>query len=475
MNMNAPIEEPTPRYVYDAILRTDFPSFARKCFATLNSEQALCWNWYLDAIAYEACRIYRGENHRLVVNAPPRSLKSICISVAFVAWCLGRDPTLKFICASYAQDLADEHGRLCHLIMNSTWYQRVFPSTRLDRKKSSSAHFVTTAGGMRYATSVGGSLTGLGADIIIIDDPMKAADANSKVEQERVTKWFDSTLLTRLNDKSEGRIILVMQRLHVADLTTHVLEKGSWKLLSLPAIAQSDLEIRLADDEAHLFKAGDTLQPGREHMDVLDDVKNDLGAFNFSAQYLQEPTPLEGNLVRREWFRSYTLAPRSQSGGHVVISWDTAIKAGELNDYSVGTVWLMQTLAHGKHYYLLDVVRERMEYPRLRQCVIDLKERWRARTVLIEDKGSGQGLIQELKPQGFPAVAVSVEADKIVRFSSQTAVIQQGRVYLPGTAPWLDAFLQELMQFPAGRHDDQVDSVSQFLNWAERHRAREFW
>jgi hypothetical protein len=287
------------RQVLDAIMRQDFRSFLRKAMPEVSPGDRLLWNWHLDALAHELEGVWRG-NTRLIVNVPPRTLKSISTSVAYVAWCLGRNPKLKFICVSYNQFLAEDLGRQCLKLMRSAWYERVFPHARIDRAKNAPGHFKTTRGGGRLATSIEGPLTGFGADFIIIDDPIKAEDGVSETERKRVNKWYDSTLNTRLNNQNTGRIILVMQRLHIDDLTGHVLEKGGrWRHLSLPAIAQADLHVSTDVDEVHAFGAGEALHPDRENLASLELRKANMGAYNFSAQYLQEPVAVAGSQPKR--------------------------------------------------------------------------------------------------------------------------------------------------------------------------------
>jgi predicted phage terminase large subunit-like protein len=208
-------------------------------------------------------------------------------------------------------------------------------------------------------------------------------------------------------------------------------------------------------------------------MEVLDQIKANMGTLAFSAQYQQRPVPVEGNLVKWPWFRFCAAPPAHNNDGRVIQSWDTASKAGELNDYSVCTTWLTK----GDDYYLLDVLRERLEYPFLKMRVIDMARRFAAHSVLIEDKGSGTQLIQDLRFEktGVRPISITPEADKITRMSSQSAQIEAGRVILRESAPWLDEFKAEIMAFPNGRFDDQVDSLSQFLGWVEhnkRFRAR---
>jgi hypothetical protein len=209
-----------------ALLRTDFASFARKVFATVCPGQALLWEWYLDAICYELDRVRLGENRRLIINAPPRMLKSILVSVAFPAFLLGLDPSARIVCVSYSADLAKKFSNDFRAVIESDWYRATFPCTRISQHKNTEAEMVFTARGFRFATSVGGTLTGRGGDYIIIDDPVKADDALSETRRTAANQWFNNTLLSRLDDKRKGAIIVAMQRVHVDDMTGFLLENS---------------------------------------------------------------------------------------------------------------------------------------------------------------------------------------------------------------------------------------------------------
>ena len=396
---------------------------------------------------------------------PPRSLKSICASVALPAWLLGHDPTRRIICASYAHELSVKLANDFRLVVTSDWYRRLFPHTRLDPLKNTETEVVTTARGYRLATSVGGVLTGRGADLIVIDDPMKPQDALSDTKRQAVQQWFDTTLLSRLDDQARGGILLVMQRLHVEDLAGHVLAKQGWAHLDLPAIAEVAATIPLGPGRVHHRRAGEVLHPARDSLATLERIRREMGSHAFSAQYQQDPLPLDGELLRWSWFRTYREPPERQAGDLVTQSWDTASKAEEIHDWSACTTWLRR----GADHYLLDVWRGRLDYPSLKRQVVSSARRWRADVVLIEDKGSGTQLIQDLRAEGVVRpIAILPEGDKQTRFYTQCAKIEAGHVLLPEAAPWLDAFRRELLQFPHGRHDDQVDSVSQYLAHSQR-------
>jgi predicted phage terminase large subunit-like protein len=453
--------------ILHAILRSDLSAFTQRCFQTVVPGQPYFPNWHVEAIAYQLERCRKREIRKLIITIPPRNLKSIAASVAFPAFVLGHDPTMRIVCASYSQDLAAKHARDFRAILESEWYRRLFAQTRIDPNKNTEAEVQLTEQGYRLSTSVGGTLTGRGGNLILIDDPMKPADRMSEVKRAAVAEWYDSTLTSRLDNKNEDVIVLIMQRLHVYDLVGHVLDKDeSWAHLNLPAIAEEGEKIALGNGRVHRRKAGDLLHPEREPKKVLDELKTGMGSHVFSAQYQQAPVPPGGALIKRDWLRTYARTPERAPGDRVIQSWDTATKAGTTNDYSVCTTWLMR----GPDYYVLDVLRRRLEYPDLKRTVIDHAAKRQATAVLIEDAGTGTPLVAELRRGSkLRPIPIRPDRDKIVRLEGQTAVIEAGHVLLPDKAPWLDDFLAEILAFPYGRYDDQVDSMSQFLAWAVRH------
>ena len=454
------------RKTLDAALRQDFVTFIQKTFNTVSPGDAYLHAPYIEAIAWHLRQCLEGKTKRLVITMPPRSLKSICASVALPAWALGRDPTSRIICASYSSDLTRKHANDCRTVLESDWYKRAFPGTRLHPNKNTEMEFMTTKRGFRLGTSVGGTLTGRGGKIIIIDDPMKPDEAMSEAKREAVKQWYDGTLYSRLDNKAEDVIILVMQRLHMDDLVGHVLEKENWVHLNMPAIAEADQVFEVGPGRFYERKEGEVLHPEREPKKVLDAIKETLGSYHFAAQYQQNPLPAGGNMVKWEWFQIYGELPTREANDRIVQSWDTASKAAELNDYSVCTTWLVK----GNDYYLIDVVRERLEYPNLKKRVLKEYAKHQPSPLLIEDTGSGTSLIQELRRGGLRLIPIKPEHDKITRMSAQSAKIEAGQVWLPEKAPWLDEFKTEILQFPNGRHDDQVDSMSQFLGWLDRRK-----
>lgn len=450
----------------DELMRTDLATFTRRSFELVVPGERLMFNWHIRAMAFALARVLQGKTKRLIITVPPRYLKSILGSVSFPAFALGHDPTRKFVCVSYSQELSSKHHVDCRTIMHSGWYRRIFPAARISSEKNNESEFLTTQRGGRLATSTAGMLIGRGGSIFILDDLMKPEEAMSDSSRGRILHWFRTTLLTRLNMKAEDAIIVIMQRLHVEDLAGILLEAGGWEHLNLPAIAEEMQDIPVGPGEFHRRMPGDVLHREREPREVLDELKKSMGTMAYSALYEQRPIPLEGNLIKREWLRFYEHSPEEKLGDKIVISWDTAMSASELADYSVGTVWRVR----GDQLYLLDRMRGRFDYPELRRAVKNSRQRWLRATILIEDKGSGISLIQELRREGAAIIAIRPEMDKVTRLYTTQPLFESGSVHFPKNEPWLDELVSELLAFPHGPHDDQVDSISQALTWAFNRR-----
>ncbi len=445
----------------NAILRQDFTSFLYKTFTTINPVDEYIHNWHIDYICHYLERVNRGEIKRLIINMPPRALKSICVSVAWPAWLLGNNPANRILTASYSRTLSEKHSLDCRMIMESDWYKQTFPWTKLSKTQNQKSKFMTNYYGFRFATSVGASVTGEGGDILIIDDPHNPSHVNSKAMREKTLEWYDKTFSSRLNDKKSGAIVLVMQRLHPEDLTAHILNKSgsNWHQLSLPAIFTEEREINYAG-KSFKVKENEPLQPIKEDHATLKQIEAELGNFNFSAQYLQEPLPLDGNMVNPEDIIFYKEMPKRLS--QIVQSWDTAIKSGEKSDYSVGTTWAVV----GNEFYLLELHRQKLEYSQLKQAITKAAKVWKPSRILIEDKASGQSLLQDLSYETrLPLKKITPIKDKITRFARIIPYFENHRVLVPEGSSWVKNFISEITTFPSSKHDDIVDSTSHFLNF----------
>jgi hypothetical protein len=258
----------------------------------LQFHQEYLHNWHINAISDKLQQVIEGKVTRLIINIPPRYLKSICVTVAWPAWLLGHNPSIKIMTASYSQALSNKHSQDCRLLINSPWYQNLFPATKITKGENQKSKFVTTKRGFRFATSTGGTATGEGGDILIIDDPQNPNKINSKKYRENTIEWFEQTFVSRLNNKKTGAIVIVMQRLHAEDLCGYLLKhkRQQWDLLQIPAIS---------DEEK-----GIVLHEAREDLEALNKLKLELGEYNFSAQYQQNPVPNKGAMIDKAWFKS---------------------------------------------------------------------------------------------------------------------------------------------------------------------------
>ena len=456
---------PTSSEAFDALIRARLAAFTQKAFATVDPGAAYKHNWHVDLIAeyLEACT--RRDITRLVVNVPPRYLKSISVSVAWPAWLLGKNPATRVMAASYSKELALRHSTDCRLVVKSDWYGRVFPGTALVDDQDTKAKFVTTKRGMRYATSVGGTATGEGGDFLIVDDPLNPMEAASETQRATANTWFDQTFASRLNDKERGVIVVIMQRLHQDDLTGHLLQKGGWEHLCIPAVAETKTVIDFGRVRV-TREPGDVLHPTFESAAAVERQKTALGSYAFAGQYQQRPAPVAGGLLKLHWFPRF--AEPEPTYTRIVQSWDTAYKKGEHNDPSCCLTFGEREGGHD----LLHALVGRMEYPDLKATMMRHAAEWAADAVLIEDKASGQSLLQDLRRETqLPVLPITPNGDKLTRAAAVSAVIEAGRVRLPLTAAWLPDFESELMLFPNTTHDDQVDALSQYLDWVRAKTA----
>ena len=458
-----------PEAFMDELCRRDFVSFVLRAFPIIRGG-VLNPNWHFDAVAHALDEVSAGRTRGLVVTLPPRHLKSMLISVFWVAWKLGHNPALRFVCVSYSNELSSALARDCRALMQSAWYQRLFPRTRIRASRSAVHDFETTSAGGRLSTSITGTLTGRGGDYIIVDDAHKPDEVTSDVIREAVVEWFFSTLSSRLDRPTQGAIIVVMQRLHQYDLAGMLAERG-WPQLSLPAIATSREIVPLTRGRVHVREEGEALAPGFFPIDELHARKKSIGSRLFAAQYEQDPVPAEGNIVKAHWLLEYLQLPDRAGGGIIVQSWDTASKDDERNDYSV----CITALVIGRKVYILDVWRRKVQFSDLWKAAIELARLHKCQSLLIEDTVNGTALIQRLRnepPQGVPSpIPRRPKIDKRARLEAASSMIEAGDLILPKDAAWAATFKAELLGFPSTRHDDQVDALSQLMNWVDERQG----
>lgn len=458
-----------PAKVAAAARRSLFYFFLHKAFAHLHG-QDMPGDPYLEALAYALQYAHEKDRARLVVTIPPRHLKSIAAAVALPAWALGHDPKCKILVATYGDELSREHASHFADIMRSDWYRSLFPATQIG--SSNQSELRTTQGGSRRSVTLGGATTGFGADLIIVDDLMKVQDAGSQAIRDKVKTYFTDTLLTRFNQPDRGSLISIQQRLHEDDLPGALIDSGRYEHLNLPAIAESPHEFPLHFDRQWRRKVGDLLNPGRMNQQALDELRKDLGPRTFSAQFQQNPVAPEGAIVDTSKLHLFEDFPEEQDCDMWVQSWDTASSADPDRSFSV-----CMTFAHSNGaWYLADLFRARLEFPELKAKVLALKEKWDPDRVLIESASSGKSILQQLRVEKRRegVIAVNPVGSKAERLEAQLDMLYDGRVrFCPSDAFWPD-LLNELRAFPEGSHDDQVDSLSQFLNWIRGPRGRSY-
>jgi predicted phage terminase large subunit-like protein len=453
--------------VLHGLLQSDFYTFVQMVFRELRPNNRLVLNWHLDALCYRIMQTVEGEDQRLLVTLPPRSLKSIIISVALPAFLLGQDPSRRIVCISYADELAKEFSGSFRRVINSPWYQTLFPGMVV--AKNTEQEITTSLGGSRYATSIHGSLTGRGGNLIIIDDPLKPGDALSKPKRDSTNEWLRSTLASRPDDKQRDKMIMLMQRVHADDPAAAALETGLWKHFNLPAIASHDEDISLSFGRLHRRKAGVALDENREPLPTLALLRHEMGDMAFAAQYLQAPEQPDGGIFKREWFRWSDDFPFDARDACLVQSWDTATVANDNADWSVCTTWLITNNC----FYLMEVLRKRLLYPDLKAAIIEQNRVYKPRHVVIEDKGSGMSLIQDFFDSSIPIEPYRCNDPKEVRAGRASVAANQRRVFFSAKPDKTNnIFIQEVLSFPGGRYDDQVDSMVQMIDWWEQRRQQ---
>lgn len=422
-----------------------------------------------DALEWFYAETIAKRSPRLLVTMPPRHGKSELVSRRFPAWVFGRNPDLQIIAASYSSDLAKRMNRDTQRIIDSVLYRNVFPKTSLSGKNiATSAHGaflrnsemfeIVNAKGSYRGAGVGNAITGMGCNALLIDDPLKdRRDASSETVRNNVWDWYASTAYTRLSPG--GGVMLTQTRWHEDDLAGRLLDAAKndgdqWRVINFPAIAE--------ENELHRM-VGDPLHPDRYPLDALRSIERTIGSYEWSSLYQQHPSADGGNIVKRAWIKYYLQNERPTSFERMLQSWDFTFKNTDGSDYVVGTVWGKS----GADYYLLDLVRDRMDFVESIQALRDMSAKWPMATEkIVEDKANGPAIISAIRREISGVIAVTPTDSKDGRLRSTTPLFEAGNVYFPDPSYclWSGAAVDELVSFPTAKHDDQVDSISQALN-----------
>jgi len=442
---------------------------------------------HVGAICEHLQAVTEGRIRNLIINVPPGHAKSLLAAVFWPAWVWIDKPETRWLCASYAATLSVRDSLRCRRLIESEWYQQNWGHLyQLTSDQNQKNRYENDRTGYRIATSVGGSATGERADVVVVDDPHSVDQAESDAERRTAVEWFNGTMSTRLNDFATGHKIVIQQRLHEADLTGDLLGKGDFDLLCLPAEFEPERRCTTSigwTDPRQV--AGELLWPDKVTAPHLEQLKVSLGSYRYAGQYQQRPSPAVGGIFQRVWWQYWgpahtdlsPVAVRLPDGGvrnipvvrvpaefdTMIQSWDMAFKDKDTSDYVVGQVWG----AKGADRFLLDQRRGHLDMPATKEAVRTLSEAWpKAGAKLVEDKANGPAVIQELKHDVDGLIEVQPDGGKIARAHAVSPIVESGNVYLPhpSIAPWVEALIEETAVFPHGRHDDQVDALTQALN-----------
>lgn len=419
--------------------------------------------WHIKAICDHLQAVHEGKIKRLIINIPPRAGKSLLVSVLYPAWVWIHKPAHRFLTGSHGKELAIRDTRRSRVLLQSDWYIKFWGEKfKISSDQNQKSRYDNTIGGVRLAFSIGGLLTGEGGDTIIIDDPLDADESYNKNSIMGVNEWYSSTLTTRLNDQVESAIILIMQRLNINDLSGYLLNSSKeWLHLRLPMEFESDRKCSTPIFEDPRTKENEILW-GNITPEGLKKLKDGLGPINTPGQLQQRPIKKGGNIFKQDDFQTY----RGQIGkmDYIIQSWDFAAKEKQENDYyAMVTIGLI-----GNKFYLLDLWRDKVEYPDAKAQVYEYGDKWKPNIILIEDKANGSAALQEVRRDIKYAIkGIIPQGDKIMRANAVSPLVSDHRYYLPEPrdCAFINEYIDELISFPASTNDDWVDATTQALNY----------
>jgi predicted phage terminase large subunit-like protein len=440
-----------------AVMKSDLQAFLEGAFPIVDNRWKLELAPYLEYLVSELTDVVEGRQTRLIVNLPPRHLKSVLTSVVLVAWVLGRDPKRRIAVISHSQALAADLAAKSLQLMTSDFYKRVFPNLRLENIKT--MDFATDQNGGRYAASFETGVTGRGFDLIIIDDPISAHHVKSDKERAKANENFDIMIASRLDDQIKGAMIVVGQRMHEDDLSGALLEKGGWKHVCLPLVAEEEAVYSFGNSRWHR-KIGEPLLASQWPENEIKRKRKEVGASIFAAQYQQNPSAAFGELIQPGQIQYFSDLPADAR--RITLSWDTAVKTGSNNSYTVCLV----IACDARRHYVVDVLRARLEPVQMRDAALDLIRAYKPSKILIEDASSGRSLASMLlERQHHAELRLPGGQGKEERLESQLHMFAEHRVLIKQNQSWTVELESELMRFPFSKHNDQVDALTQYLAW----------
>jgi predicted phage terminase large subunit-like protein len=447
-------------------MKRSLKEFTKTSWQTIESGRTFYDNWHIDAVSEHLQAVVEGDIKRLIINIPPRHMKSISVAVALPAWTWTIQPDKRFLFASYALSLSIRDSLKCRRLIDSLWYRSHFGDQfKLTSDQNQKQRFENDKTGYRIATSVDGALTGEGGDIIVIDDPHNVREAESSIVREGVLEWWDQAMQTRLNDPKTGAFIIIMQRVHENDLTGHVLanEHEDWDHLCLPARYEQDhpyqtkSTLGFKDTRKH---EGELLWPERIDDKTLQSLERSLGVYASAGQLQQRPMPKGGGILRENWWQPWDKKELPHVE-YVLQSYDTAFSTKEKTSYSARTTWAVFRKHGQMNAIVLEMWYDRVSYPELRKLAQEAYQDYEPDAVLIEKKASGQSLLQDLRMAGIPVLEYLPDRDKEARAHASSALLEDGRIWYPADRNWAKDLISICAAFPAGDNDDIVDTCTQ--------------
>lgn len=436
------------------------PEFIRQAWPIIEPGTQYVDNWHIHLIGEYMQAVNDGQIKRLIINIPPREMKSIEVAICYPIWTWTRAPQKRFIKISYSDSLSRTHNVIARYIVVSPWYQSNWGNQfALKYDVNRQNDFRNNKHGVMMSTSVGGGITGEGGDVIIIDDPQNPKMANSETERTESIAFFKNTLQTRLNDPKKGAFIIIMQRLHENDLTGYILsEQLGYEHLCLPAEAEKRTVIHFPiSDKEIVREEGDLLNEERFDKKTLDELKRSMGSLQYAGQFQQTPAPAEGVIFKREWLQNfYKAAPATQD----IQSWDMAFVKSEGSAKVAGIVMGR----HGGDIYIKDMVNDKMDFTESVSAVRTLSGKWpKARGKVVENKANGPAVVNLLKKEIPGMIDFNPKGSKEDRAISVTPYFEAGNIWFPdpATHPWVEDLIRNLLIFPKGMYKDTVDALVQ--------------
>jgi predicted phage terminase large subunit-like protein len=473
------------------MLRNDLRLYIRQAWHVVEPSTVYLENWHIDLIAEYLEAVTAGHIKRLLINMPPRYAKSTCVSIMWPTWVWAREafpgkphnpvlegPGTRWIFASYADELRTKHSLDRRKMLQSDWYRQRWPKpAELTGDQNVKTLFTNSSSGQMFATTMTGAGTGLGGNYIVIDDPHKTKEESTSADVKAQVAVYGDTFATRHDDKKQGVTVIVMQRINDLDLSAHVLATAEEEYVHLKIEAEATgHQVFSFPRSVRVFtrEPGDLLWESREGPFEIRRQKAVMGRWKYSAQYQQDPIPEGGSIFQREWFSHRfhrdkdTGVPLGAKLRMVIQSWDTAAKKKEANDYWACTTWGL-VVGEDARIRMLDRTMDRMEYVEGRTKVKDQYAQWHPTAVLVEDSSSGTAIVSDLRTTGIPLLPISpAGSDKEANARAVSPMFEAGMILLPDDAEWADDYIESMTRFPKGKHDDDVDSTSQALNYLRR-------